>query len=272
MARELNGAELAGFIKERQAKQVRMLRQAHKILPKLVVIMSRTANPVIETYVRMKQRYATDILIEVEVLACAESEMQGHIHRYNEDDSVQGIIVQLPLDSSHEEMRNIVNTVAPHKDVDGLSDASRHVSATADAIDWLLAGYGVTLQGAQIAIVGQGVLVGAPLTKMWRARNYDITTIDKDTDSAADQIARADVIVSAAGVARLITSDMVRNKAVVVDAGTVSEGGVIVGDVDDAVRERKDVSITPVRGGVGPLTIAVLFDHLISECLSCIKK
>ena len=137
------------------------------------------------------------------------------------------------------------------------------MSATATAIDWLLAGYNVTLRGKKIALVGNGRLVGAPLAALWRSQELDVTTYD-DTTPSLDVLRSADVIVSAAGVPGLIQSSMIAPGAVVVDAGTASENGAIVGDVATDVRERGDVTITPVRGGVGPLTIAALFDNVIT--------
>ena len=262
MSRELNGAELAGFIKERQAKQVRNLRQEHKIIPKLVVVKSLNASAVIDTYVRMKQRYANDVLIELDVIGCAQKDMPAVIDQANTDDSVHGIIVQLPLDKP-EETDKIVGLIAPQKDVDGLGDNAEYISATAEAIDWLLAGYNVELGGKKITLLGNGRLVGAPLEKLWRSRGLNVTVLDDQSDDVDNFLIESDVIVSATGVPRILKSEMVASGAVVVDAGTTSEQGVIVGDIDPELRERHDVSITPEKGGVGPLTIVLMFDHVI---------
>ncbi len=266
MAKSLNGAELAGFIKERQAKQVRMLRQAHGIQPKLAIIMTPKAGQVIGVYVKGKRAYADDILVETIEHICEQSEMTEVIKQYNADQTVQGIIVQLPLDNPGE-TDEIINAVAPAKDVDGLGEQAAYPSATAEAISWLCSGYSVNLDKSQIAIVGQGRLVGRPLTAMWKADGYNVTPVDIDTAGRDKILQTSDVIVSAAGVPRLITPGLVKQGAVVIDAGTASENGTLVGDVAEGVRERKDISITPIKGGVGPLTIAVLFDHLIAACL-----
>lgn len=266
MARELNGLELQGFIKQRQLRQVRNLRQQFGIAPKLLIIKSPSASAVIDTYIRMKQRYARDIFIDVEVVAIDEPEMSAYIERANADANIQGIIVQLPLkDKSQTDA--ICNKIDPKKDVDGLGANAGFPSATAQAIDWLLTGYSVDLNGKQIAIVGAGKLVGAPLAAMWLKRGLAVTSIDESSANVHETLQSSDVIVTATGAPRLITADDVKQKAVVVDAGTASEGGFIVGDVDESVRERKDVTITPVKGGVGPLTYTVLFDHLIEACL-----
>lgn len=262
MPKLLNGAELVGYIKERQAKQVRALRQASRVFPRLAVVKSSSSSDVIDVYVRMKQRYGEDILIETVVEALDEAGMPAVIERLNADETVHGIIVQLPL-ADPSKTDEIVNLIAPEKDVDGLGENAGFDSATASAINWLLAGYAVDLAGKKITIVGNGRLVGAPLYKMWQTSGYDVTVLDEHSEDVAGTLRESDVIVSATGVPRLITGEMVAPGATVVDAGTASENGVIVGDVEQAVRERDDIKITPEKGGVGPLTIAMLFDHVI---------
>jgi len=266
MAKLLNGSELVGYIKERQARQVRALRQAHRVFPKLAIVKSTTASEVIDVYVRMKQRYGDDILIETVVETLDEADMPAAIARLNADESIHGIIIQLPL-ADPAKTDEIVNLVAPKKDVDGLGKNAEFDSATAGAINWLLAGYGVDLNAKKIAIVGNGRLVGAPLAKMWTDSGYDVKVLDKSTDDLAGAIRQSDIVVSATGVPRLITADMVNIGATVVDAGTASENGVIVGDIEPSIRERDDVKVTPEKGGVGPLTIAALFDHVIEAAL-----
>lgn len=257
----LNGLELASYIKERQAKQVRGLRQAWKVLPKLAIVQT-SDNPVIDTYVRLKKTYGEDILIEVESHHVSESEALELIAQLNADDTVHGIIVQLPLaDPSRTD--ELLEAVAPEKDVDALGSRAVLDPATPMAINWLLAGYNVDLNGKQIVIVGEGRLVGAPLARMWRNSGYNITVVSKPTDDLASIVQAADVVVTATGSAGVITSDMLRPETVVVDAGTSSEGGKIVGDVAADVRTRHDLTITPEKGGVGPLTICALFDNVI---------
>jgi methylenetetrahydrofolate dehydrogenase (NADP+)/methenyltetrahydrofolate cyclohydrolase len=271
MAKLLNGSELVGYIKERQARQVRALRQAHRVFPKLAIVKSTTASEVIDVYVRMKQRYGDDILIETVVETLDEADMPAAIARLNADSSVHGIIVQLPL-ADPSKTDDIVNLVAPEKDVDGLGKNAGFDSATAGAINWLLAGYGVDLNAKKIAIVGNGRLVGAPLARMWTDSGYDVTVLDNSVEDIASVIRESDVVVSATGVPRLITANMINVGATVVDAGTASENGVIVGDIEPSIRERDDVKVTPEKGGVGPLTIAALFDHVIEAASKVAAK
>jgi len=263
MTKILNGSELVGYIKERQARQVRALRQSSHIAPRLVIIKSKSASSVIDTYVRIKQQYGDDILIETDIETPDQPDMIAAIKRLNEDASVYGIIVQLPLENP-DETDEIVGSIAPEKDVDGLGPKAHFDSATAKAINWLLAGYAVDLKDKKITIVGNGRLVGAPLAHMWRESGFDVTVLTRDTDDIATVLKQSDVIVTATGVPHLVTSEMIPIGSTVVDAGTASEGGVIVGDIDEAVRLRDDLTITPEKGGVGPLTVAALFDNVIT--------
>ncbi len=261
----LDGRELAGYIQERQIRQVRNLRQAHGVIPTLAIVQT-IEDSVIAAYVRMKKAYGDEILIDVQEHTVAQSEVSELLTSLNADSKVHGIIVQLPL-SDPSETDEIVNKIAPAKDVDGLGTEAVFTSATATAIDWLLAGYNVDLKTKKIAIVGEGRLVGAPLVKLWKTTGYDLTVYDDTTEDLQSVLRDAQVIVTATGVPGLITEHMIQPSAVVVDAGTATEGGKIVGDVSDSVREREDITITPVRGGVGPLTIATLFDNVIQAAI-----
>lgn len=257
----LSGIELVSFIKERQAKQVRNLKQAHHVAPKLAIVRCNPGNEVIATYVRLKQAYGDDIGIEVEIYDESAESIEDTIAQLNSRSDVHGIIVQLPVEPA-DITEAVIELVDPSKDVDGLTSTTKFDPATPMAILWLLAGYNISLE--RVAIVGRGRLVGAPLEKMLRASNVDTTVYGKEaSDELATKLREAKVIVTATGQPGLITSDMIAEGAVVVDAGTASEDGVIVGDLAGDVRERQDLAITPERGGVGPLTVAALFDNVI---------
>ncbi len=265
--RLLDGSELAEFIKERQAKQVRALRQAHKILPKLVIIRTNP-DPVVDSYMKLKSAYGLDILIDVEVLAVDQKDAISEIKKCNDDDLVHGIIVQIPLQNPDPKLTDeILNAVDPKKDVDGLSKDSDFDPATPIAINWLLAGYNINLKDAKIVLVGHGRLVGNPLAKMWQKSGYDVEVVDKKTDDLPLVTKQADIIVSATGVPGLIKKDMIKPGAVIVDAGVATDKNGLVGDVDNEVRELPDITITPTKGGVGPLTVCALFDNVIRACV-----
>lgn len=257
MTKSLNGTELAGYIKENQVHMARSLR-AKKIVPRLVIIRN-SKNPVIEKYVSLKQSYGEDIGVEVE--DWLREDLDVAVAEANERTDVHGVIVQLPLEGEVD-VTGVVNSLAPAKDVDGLGEKAEFDSATATAINWLLAGYNIDLTGISIAIVGHGRLVGGPLEKMWQNSGYTVQTFRRGDDLS--KLKDFDVVVSATGVPHLITPDMIKIGAIVIDAGTASEGGVLVGDIADEVRERTDLTaITPKIGGVGPLTVTALFEHVL---------
>ncbi|MFZ2125248.1 MAG: bifunctional 5,10-methylenetetrahydrofolate dehydrogenase/5,10-methenyltetrahydrofolate cyclohydrolase [Candidatus Saccharimonadales bacterium] len=257
----LNGLELAGYITQRQLKQVRALRLSWRVVPKLAIVRTDD-DQVIDTYVRLKQIYGRDIAVEVEEHRLSNENLLSEIEKLNQDENIHGIIIQLPLaDTSQTE--SAVNAVAPEKDVDGLGKSAKFIPATAMAIDWLLAGYNVELSNKKIAIVGNGRLVGAPLAKLWKNSGLDVTVYDDTTTDLANSLRQSEIIITATGCPSLITSDMIQQGAVVVDAGTAAEHGKIVGDVTEDVRDRQDLTITPSKGGVGPLTVVALFDNVI---------
>lgn len=263
----LNGAELRDFIKERQAKQVRALRQSWRVFPKLVIFYAGD-NKVTETYMRLKKQYADDILVDVDIVEVTPKNIISKIEQTNNDKNVHGIIVQLPLDKKQEwgDVEEILSYIKPEKDVDGLnSESNIYFSATAQAIDWLLVGYNIDLKNKKIAIVGDGKLVGKPLASMWLKSGYNVMTFNEENINEMQKtLHNYDVVMSAVGKPALIKSEMLKKNCVVVDAGTSTDGGKVVGDLAEEVREdRKDLTVTPKIGGVGPLTIASLIDNVI---------
>lgn len=258
----LNGAELAAYIKERQARQVRGLRQAHGIAPKLAIVLT-TDDPISKTYIRKKKQYGDDIQIDVDLHEITQAEVMDLLARLNNDDSVHGIIVQLPL-ADMVQADEVLNAVAPGKDVDGLSQAAEFDPATPLAIMWLLSGYNIELaKGRHVLLVGHGRLVGKPLEKLMKASGITPAVADKYTEDLKAETLKADVIVTATGKHGLIKPDMVKDGAVVVDAGVASEGNKTVGDLAPGMYDRDDLTLTPHKGGVGPLTVCALFDNVI---------
>ena len=272
----LDGKELAGFVKERQAIEVRKLK-AQGVSPKLVIIRD-SENPVIVKYVNLKAQYGQDIRIEVEDRLAADlEEVKEAILVANADVGVSGTIVQLPL-LEPGRTDEVVSLIEPEKDVDGLAGSVLDLkfvhgeevelserpfdSATATAINWLLTGYDVPRAGKNIALVGRGRLVGAPLYRMFKNSGLEVSVFGHDSELSV--LKDFEVIISATGVPYLIRPEMVAPGAVVVDAGTAVDSGKLVGDVAPEVLERKDLAaITPEKGGVGPLTVATLFDNVI---------
>ena len=253
----LDGRELAGFIKERQAHEVAGMTQK----PTLLIIRD-SDNPVITKYVNLKIKYGEDIGANViDYKATSAEDIAKKIKEANENPEINGIILQLPI-LEKEKTDELTNLIAPAKDVDGLGENGNYDSATATAILWLLAGYDIDLKTKTIALVGRGKLVGAPLYKIFQNSNYTVELFHRGSDLT--KLQDYDIIITATGVPGLILDDYVKAGAIIVDAGTASEDGVLKGDLANEIRTRKDLAaITPEKGGVGPLTITCLFDHLL---------
>jgi len=263
MKKILNGLDLAGYIKERQAADIRRLIQSHNVHPKLAIIKC-IDDPVIDTYVRLKKKYGEDILAEVDVHKIQQSKVKPLIEKLNKDESVNGIIIQLPLEDTSE-TDVIVNLVDGNKDVDALGNNAKFDPATPMAILWLLAGYGIGLADKKVLLIGRGKLVGGPLEKMLKESSVDVSVVDRQTKDLKSLSQHADVIVTATGNPSILFSDMIKPGAVVVDAGVASEEGKTIGDVAEEVFSRDDISITPAKGGVGPLTVCALFENVIKS-------
>ena len=258
----LDGLELASFIEPRQVKAVSALKQAHGVVPGLAIITT-TKDPLIDGYVKLKQRYASRIGANFSLHRISQTDIAGLIKHLNQDPETHGIVIQLPLDDKSE-TDELCQLVSPAKDVDGLNPDSDYDSATATAITWLLAGYNIDLVGKKIVIIGKGKLVGEPLADIWQKAKLEVQAMDRG-DLSWQTVEQAEVVITATGQPSLVSSEHLAQGAVVVDAGIAIEKGQAAGDIDSAVyQERDDLTITPQKGGVGPLTIAVLFENLIA--------
>ena len=215
--------------------------------------------------------FVAEILIDVDVHRVELTDVPVLLSKLSEDLSVHGIIVQLPL-SDPSKTDEIVNLVSPEKDVDALGSRSKFDPATPMAILWLLAGYNINLAGKQVLLVGRGKLVGAPLERILKASDVNVRVADRSTKDLAAEVAEADIIITATGSPAILYADMIKKGAVVVDAGVASEDGKTVGDVAPDVYERDDLTITPVKGGVGPLTVCALFENVIRAARNSIKS
>ena len=266
----LDGSELAGYIKERQAYQVRALRQSQQIAPKLAIIRTNP-DPVVDSYMKLKQVYGQDVLIDVDIHTVEQKDAVARITELNANPTVHGIIVQIPLPDPAQ-TDEILGAVAKEKDVDGLAPDTSFDPATPLAINWLLAGYNIELRGKHIVIVGHGRLVGKPLAKLWQTSELDVEVADKDTPDLAAVTLSADILVCATGVPGLITPDMILPDVVIVDAGVATDKNGLVGDVAPDVRQLPDITITPQKGGVGPLTVCALFDNVIRAARNTTKQ
>lgn len=230
-------------------------------------------DPASQTYVRMKQRRAGQLGLESRRIQLpAETttdEAVAAVRALSEDDTIDGILVQHPAPVQVDELA-VFETIAPEKDVDGvtmhsfaamaLSSKGFH-SCTPEGIIRLLDAYDVPLSGQQVCVVGRSAILGKPVGLLLLARDATVTFCHSRTVDLADQVGRADIVVAAVGRPELIRGAWIKPGAVVVDAG-YNPGNV--GDVETAVAVERASYLTPVPGGVGPMTIAVLMEQTVS--------
>lgn len=250
MSKLLDGRDVAAFIKERHARQVTGLTPA----PRLAIIRS-AHNEAGDRYLKMKRAYGEEIGAPVDLYVETAATILDRIHTLNTDPAVTGIIIQLPLENPDITGRALA-AVAPAKDVDGLGTHSPYEAATPKAALWLLAAYNVDLKG-RIVVVGQGRLVGKPLADRLEASGCDVVRCDITTPDLAAETIQADILFTGTGQAGLIKPNMVKPGAVVVDTGSPRQ------ELDPALYDRPDLTITPNPGGIGPMTVASLFDNLL---------
>ena len=261
----LKGSDLVEYISERQAKQVRALIQSRGITPTLAILIANPKNLAIQKYVKFKQARAKQLGISIQIHVPKQDQLEGAILKLNQDSKVHGIILQLPLEEASQ-TEYFLNLITPQKDVDALGEEAVVQPATAGAILWLLAGYNIELKNKKILIIGQGRLVGTPITRLLTEQNLNLETLDI---SASEQklkaeIQKADIIISATGSPELIKLSYLKDKQVVIDAGTAESGGVLLGDLDPELYSSDlNLKLTPKVGGLGPLTISYLFENLI---------
>lgn len=271
-AKIINGDKIAASILEETKKKVGELK-VRAISPKLVVILLGE-NPASEAYVGKKKIAAEALGIEFELLRFpedfSEKELVSLLNELNFRVGAHAVLVQLPL-PGHMDVARVLDAVSPLKDVDGftafnlgLLDHGREeiVSCTAYGILKLVESTGVRIEGANVCIINHSIIVGRPLAQMMLNRNATVTVCNAFTKDLASFTKKADVLVVAVGKHGLISADMVKPGAIVIDAGIARLDGKIVGDIDfEAVKETAGF-ITPVPGGVGPMTVACLMRNV----------
>lgn len=247
----LDGVQVSDYIKERHMRQA----AAFTNVPKLVILHD-SHTPAGAAYLRAKQSYGDDIGVEVVVLEVPTEDLEATIVDIGADETITGIIVQLPLaDPAYTD--KAIEAIPNSKDVDGLRAQTPFQSATPKGILWLLAAYNIELRHKKIAVVGQGSLVGKPLTEALASGGFDVDRIDINSEKLKSRLKTADIIISATGQPGLITSDMVLSGAIVIDAGSP------LSELAQDVIDRTDITRSPNPGGVGPMTVAALFDNLL---------
>jgi len=276
-ARRLEGAPFATEIRERVAADVAAYVKDHGHPPGLAVVVCGRSAPSMVYLERILKACAqvgiegTFVDIEGEDPASIEAELTVAIDRLNRDPHVAGIIVQQPLPTGVR-LKTLVDAIDPLKDIDGIHPLNAgllrlgyegFIPATAHAALEMVHRSGIDLSGADTVVVGRSPVVGMPLAFMLVKEDATVTVCHSKTRDLADKVRRADVVVVAAGQPGLVTGAMLKPGAVVIDVGINVVDGHIVGDVDFASAVEVASAITPVPGGVGPLTNAILLTHLI---------
>jgi methylenetetrahydrofolate dehydrogenase (NADP+)/methenyltetrahydrofolate cyclohydrolase len=275
VARLIDGKALAQTIRERIAKDVAELQARSGIRPGLAAILVGD-DPASKLYVKNKQKAcdAAGIYVDEHKLpgSTTQAELLALIEKVNEDSKVHGILVQLPL-PKHIDSKVILDAVNPHKDADGFHpyNMGRLVEGTAmftpctpKGVIKMIESTGVAIEGRRAVVVGRSNIVGKPAALLLMHRNATVTVCHSKTRDLPGVCREAEILVVAIGKAKFVTADMVREGAVVVDVGVNRlADGTFVGDVDFGPVSERAGWISPVPGGVGPMTIAMLLDNTL---------
>lgn len=277
MSKIIDGKRVSQTLKEELKEEVSKL----KVKPKLVVI-SVGDNPASKVYVRQKEKCATYVGFEYLHLhydEISDDKLVKEIEKLNNDKSVSGMIVQLPLPKGMNEKR-IVNTISPEKDVDGLSyiNAGRLLnneeclaSCTPAGIMELLKAYNINPSGKNVVVIGRSILVGKPMVNLMVNANATVTLCHSKTVDIEKITRKADILVVAIGKPNYVTKNMVKRGAIVIDVGINRVDDKLVGDVDYNDVYSKVKLITPVPGGVGPMTVIMLMKNVYKAYLKTRK-
>jgi len=277
MAEIINGKKIAKEIREDLKIKCAELKEKG-IKPKLAVVMVGN-DKASQVYVRNKSKVCDEIGIEFE-----EHLLDGNIEqkvlielleRLNKDNNVHGILLQSPI-PAHLDINEAFRTIAPEKDVDGFNPVNvgklclnqdTFVSCTPYGIMKMFEAYNIDLTGKNVTIIGRSNIVGKPLIQCCLNKNATVTVCHSKTKDLKQHTQNADIVIAAIGKSKFITADMIKEGAVIIDVGiNRGEDGKITGDVDFENVYKKASYITPVPGGVGPMTIAMLMNNVIKAC------
>jgi methylenetetrahydrofolate dehydrogenase (NADP+) / methenyltetrahydrofolate cyclohydrolase len=274
-ARVIDGKAVAAAVRERVAAEVNAYVAERGRTPVLVTVIVGD-DPASEVYVAGKHRACKEVGMGSRHhglgAETSEDQLLNLVDELNRDPDVDGILVQLPV-PEHIDPDRIVAAIDPAKDVDGLTPVNAGLLAhgmpglvpcTPAGVMELLRSEGVELEGAEAAVVGRSKLVGVPVSRLLLAANATVTVCHSRTHDLAATCRRADVLVAAVGVPRLIGGDAIKPGAVVIDVGVNRTDGGLVGDVDFEAAAEVAEAITPVPGGVGPMTVAMLLVNTLA--------
>lgn len=274
MATIMDGKALSLKLKEQMKQRIAQLKQ-QGICPKLVVVLVGD-NSASQVYVRNKHKSCGEVGIESEVITMPEQTTQQElldvVERLNRDETMDGILVQLPLPKQIDE-KTVLRSILPEKDVDGFHPVNVGLlsigdecfaPATPSGIIAMFQEYGIDIAGKHCVVIGRSNIVGKPMAALLLKNHATVTICHSKTQDLASYTRSADVVIVATGRRHTLTADMVKEGAIVVDVGmNRNEQGKLCGDVDYEEVKEKASFITPVPGGVGPMTITELLENTI---------
>lgn len=274
-ARVIDGKAVGAAVRQRVAAEVSAFAEEHGRTPQLVTVIVGD-DPASEVYVRNKHRACEEAGMRSAHhglgAETTEGELLELVAELGRDDDVDGILVQLPV-PAHIDPDHVVAAIDPVKDVDGLTPVNAGLLAhgmaglvpcTPAGVMELLRHEGVELEGAEAVVVGRSKLVGVPVSRLLLAANATVTVCHSRTRDLAATCARADVLIAAVGVPQLLGGDAIKPGAVVIDVGVNRTDAGLVGDVDFEAAAEVAAALTPVPGGVGPMTIAMLLVNTLA--------
>lgn len=284
MTEIIDGKALAQKLQLHLANKVEQMKEKHGLVPGLVVILVGD-NPASQVYVRNKERSAIKAGFKSETIrlsdSISEEELIEIIEGYNQDPSFHGILVQLPL-PAHINDKKIILAIDPHKDVDGFhpmntghlwSGRSMMVPCTPAGIMEMLSAYHVDLEGKHAVTIGRSNIVGKPMAQLLLEKNATVTLTHSRTKHLSEVTRCADVLIVAIGQGNFVTEEFVKEGAVVIDVGmNRDKNGKLIGDVNFDHVAQKASLITPVPGGVGPMTITMLLEQTYQAALRSVTK
>lgn len=276
MANLINGKELAQKIRSELKEKVIKMKE-NGIVPKLAVIMVGE-DKASKVYVKNKSKACEEVGIEFEEFLLDENikmeELLDLINELNNREDIHGILLQSPI-PKHLDINKAFNTIDYRKDVDGFHPINVgklsigqdcFISCTPYGVIKMLEAYNIPIEGKNAVIVGRSNIVGKPLIQCMLKKNATVTVCHSRTQNIKEITKQADILIVAIGKAKFVTEDMVKDGAVVIDVGiNRNEEGKLVGDVDFQNVEKKASYITPVPGGVGPMTIAMLMNNVVKS-------
>ena len=274
VAKVISGREVAETILTTDLKNKVLELNKKNIKPKLIVMLVGDMKAS-ASYVAQKEKFAVKAGIESDIMrfeaTVAEEEILTQIDNINNDKSIHGVIVQLPL-PDHISVAKVLNKIDPSKDVDGFTPANvgklflgedTLVSCTPKGIMQMLASTGTSLSGKNVTVVGRSNIVGKPVAILCLQQNATVTICHSRTKDLNSKLADADVIIVAVGIPKFINGDQIPEGCIVIDVGIHNIDGKLCGDVDFESASQKASAITPVPGGVGPMTVCALIENTI---------